>query len=251
VTSPPVVAVVTTCFNQADYVHNTLEAVQRQRTAAKLYHIVCDDGSTDGSLGLLRAWESEHENVRVLSVTNRGVAGAFNACLIALPADVEYVATIAADDWFEDNFVEECLAAMWDDVHMVVPAMRRVVEPGLDNNTRRGVLVDEMPRVRHPTFEQVWAWDMTYAYGVAMFRREVLVEAGGFHPSVGGDNDWDMWVDLVRRGYRFGYAEKTRFYYLYVPGSGCRSKTPEDWNRHRLEMARHHRMSSLPGPEWG
>jgi glycosyltransferase involved in cell wall biosynthesis len=243
--------VITTCYNQADYVHNTLEAVQSQKTTARVYHIVADDGSTDGSSSILDQWADEHPNVRVLHLTNRGVAGAFNACLIALPADVEYVVTLSADDWFEPNFIHECLKAMKPEVDMVVPAMRRIIEPGLDNNRLRGVIATEMPKVENPTFEQIWAWDITYAYGVAMFRRKALEEAGGFHPRVGGDNDWDMWIDLVRRGYRFGYTDKTCFYYLYVPYSGCRNKTPEDWNAHRLEMARHHRMATLPGPEWG
>ena len=243
------VAVITTCYNQADYLHNTLEAVERQQTDEIIYHIICDDGSTDGSLDVLREWEFSHDNVRVLSVTNRGVAEAFNACLIALPPDVEYVVTIYADDWFEDNFVAECLRVMGDGADMVVPAMRRVIEPGLDGNSRRGVMVTETPKIRQPTFEQVWEWATTYAYGVAMFRRRVLVEAGGFHPHVGGDNDWDMWCDLSRRGYLFGYAEATCFYYLYVPGSSCRTKTPEEWNAHRLEMARHFHMNTLPGPD--
>lgn len=246
-----VVAVITTCYNQADYVHNTLQAVQRQRTDATVYHVAADDGSSDQSPQILDAWAADHPNVRVLHLTNRGVASAFNACLLALPADVDYVVTIAADDWFEDNFIQECLIAMTDDVSAVVPAMRRVVEPGLDNEKARGVLHTEMPDVRDPAFEQIWGWQITYAYGVAMFRRAALVEAGGFHPHVGGDCDWDMWCDLTRRGHKLGYTDQTCFYYLYRPGSGCRTKTPDAWNLHRLEMARHFRMGSLPGPEWG
>ena len=74
--------------------------------------------------------------------------------------------------------------------------------------------------------------------------------AGGFHPHVGGDCDWDMWIDLAIRGYRFAYTDNTCYYYLYRPGSNTRNKTPKIWDEHRLEMRRHFRRLTLPGPEF-
>lgn len=238
------VAVVSTCFNQVDLIEQAIQSVADQVTTAKVSHIVVDDGSTDGSLELLRDCETRFDNLRVLSVTNRGMAGAFNAGLMALPDEVEYVVILAGDDWLETNFVLECLAAMTPDTQMVCPAMRRVMYPGHDH------LKLEVPRRLNPTLAQVWEWKTTYAWAVALFRREVLVEAGGFHPHVGGDCDWDMWVDLVARGYRLAYTDKTWFYYRYVATSMNRTKTREEWDGARDEMRRHHRMGTLPGPEF-
>jgi glycosyltransferase involved in cell wall biosynthesis len=247
---PPVVAVVTTCYNQADLIEQVLLSVAGQVTSAKVLHVVVDDGSSDGSLEILRDYESRFEHLRVLSITNRGMAGAFNAGLMALPGDVEYVVIIAGDDWLEDTFVEECLRALTPETHMVCTSMRRVIEPGVGGYKARGVIRSEIPEVRSPTVEQLWEWETTYAWGCALFRREVLVEAGGFHPGVGGDCDWDLWIDLHVRGYQLAYTEKTCFYYLYNPNSMNRSKTAQEWDAARLEMRRHHRRLTLPGPEF-
>lgn len=239
-----VVAVISTCFNQADLIGDCVESVARQDTSAAVHHVVCDDGSEDGSLAVLRGYEARLPNLRVLSVTNRGMAAAFNACMMALPAEAEFVVLIGGDDWLSDNFISACLAAITPETDMVVPAMRRVDYPGHLRGQR------EMPLQQNPTFEQVWAWEMTWAWGVSFYRRHVIVEAGGWHPAVGGDCDWDMWVDLVRRGHRFAYAPEACFFYRYVPTSMNRTKTREQWDAARREMQRHFQMPTLPGPEF-
>lgn len=243
-TSEAVVAVITTCYDQEEYIGRTMESVIAQNTDAKVYHVICDDGSTDNSLAVLRDWEARYPHIRVLSVTNRNMAGAFNACMMALPNEVEFVVLIAGDDWLHPDFVEECLSALTPDTHMVVPAMKRVDYPGHRQFER------EMPRRDNPTLDEVWEWETTYAWGVALYRRSVLVEAGGWHPLTGGDCDWDMWIDLVARGYRFAYAPAACFFYRYVANSMNRTKTKQIWDDTRREMQRHHRRNTLPGPEF-
>jgi len=238
------VAVITTCFNQADIVGDTIQSVLDQKTPARVHHVICDDGSTDDSLNILREHEARLPKLRVLSVTNRGMAAAFNACMMALPPKADYIVLIGGDDWLSDNFVHECLKALTPDTDMVVPAMRRVHYPGHQEFAR------EMPPGRNPTFQQVWEWKTTWAWGVSMYRRSVVVEAGGWHPLVGGDCDWDMWIDLVRRGHKFAYAPKACFFYRYVASSMNRSKTKKDWDDARAEMRRHFRQSTMPGPEF-
>jgi glycosyltransferase involved in cell wall biosynthesis len=248
--SAAVVAVVTTCYNQVEFIEKAIQSVADQVTSAKVSQIVVDDGSTDGSLELLRDCEARFDHLRVLSITNRGMAGAFNAGLMALPEDVEYVVIIAGDDWLDGNYVKECLAALTPDVDMVCSAMRRVTQAGVGGYANSRVTPSQSLGPDSPTFEQMWTWDRTYAWGCSLFRREVLIESGGFHPHVGGDCDWDLWVDLIARGYRLAFTDKTCFFYRYSPDSMNRSKTAAHWNAARAEMRRHHHGSTLPGPEF-
>lgn len=238
------VAVITTCYNQADLVPMVVQSVLDQKTPARVYHVICDDGSTDNSLEVLRKYESYLPKLKVLSVTNRGMAAAFNACMMAIPQQAEYVVLIGGDDWLSDNFVHECLLALTPETDMVVPAMKRVDYPGHQQ------FDEEMPPRRNPTLEEIWEWKVTYAWGVSLYRRSAIVEAGGWHPHVGGDCDWDMWIDLVGRGHKFAYAPNACFFYRYVATSMNRTKTKRDWDDARREMQRHFRRDTLPGPEF-
>lgn len=244
----PVVTVIVTCFNQEDVIGQAVRSVLDQNPGdsnAEIYCVVCDDGSTDDSPAVLQKYADENpERVRIVTVTNRHLAGAFNAALLAVPADTEFVVTLGGDDWLADNFVVECLAALGD-ADTVVPLMIHYGKPHHKYDEKL------MVKKLHPTLEQIWDWDVTYAYAVALWRRSVLIEVGGFHPFVGGNADWDMWIDFVAHGYKFAYTDKTWFYYRYSADSMNHRQTREGWDRQRHEMRRHHRRTGrLPGPEW-
>lgn len=241
-------AVTITCYNQEDTIGDAVRSVLAQNSGqlnAKVYAVICDDGSVDNSSAILQEFADEYpDRVRVVTVTNRGVAAALNAALMAAPADADYIVTLGGDDWIADNFVDECLQAIGD-ADAVVPLMIHYGNPHHAYDVK--VKVKDL----HPTFDQMWAWETTYAYGVALFRRDMLIEAGGFHPGVGGNCDWDMWVDFAARGKTLAYTDETWFYYRYSANGQNRSRTKEQWDEERREMRRHHRrVGALPGPEW-
>jgi glycosyltransferase involved in cell wall biosynthesis len=243
------VTVITTCYNQEDVISDAIKSVLTQETGdiyAKVYNVICDDGSTDNSPAILQEFAQRYpEKIKVVTVTNRHVAAAFNAALLAVPPETEFVVILGGDDWLADNFVGECLNVIGD-ADAVVPLMVHYGNPHHEYDKKLAV------KEQHPTLEQIWAWDKTYAYGVAMFRRSFLIEVGGFHPVVGGNCDWDMWIDFAARGKKFAYTDKTWFYYRYSKNSMNRRRTKEEWDAHRKEMRRHHmRTGKLPGPEWG
>jgi hypothetical protein len=159
------------------------------------------------------------------------------------PPDVEYVVPLCGDDWLAPNFVEACLAAFTDELTAVIPGKRRV-----------GFVPDrglELVPQSQPTVDEVWAWDPPRMWTTAMFRKQALLETGGFHTAALGEEDWDMWIDLTIRGHKFGFTDKTWFYYRYVPGGLTDTKTGAEWDEHRQEIMRHHKRDTLPGPEFG
>jgi len=237
------VAVISTCYNQADLIGDAVESVINQ-TVPGVYHIIADDGSTDSSPTVLRQWEVAHDHITVIQCTNRNPAGAFNAALLNVPPDATFIVTLCGDDWLAPNFVEECLAAFHDNLDVVIPGIRRVGSPDFDEGLR---LVPQ----HQPTVEEVWAWNPPRMWTTAMFRKAALLETGGFHTAALGEEDWDMWIDLTIRGRRFGFTNKTWFYYRYIPGGLTDVKTREEWDAHRREIMRHHKRDTLPGPEFG
>lgn len=87
-------------YNAENYLTECLQSLCRQDIGN--YEIICvNDGSTDGSLGILRRFAAEHDQIVVIDRENGGVASARNAGLDA--ARGEYIWFIDADDLILEN----------------------------------------------------------------------------------------------------------------------------------------------------
>lgn len=95
----PLVSVIVPTFNGATFVRATLESVFAQ-DYRPIEVIVCDDGSSDGTLAILAEYESR---IRLVRQTNRGVAAARNSA--AAIARGELLAFLDHDDLWEPNML--------------------------------------------------------------------------------------------------------------------------------------------------
>ena len=114
----PRFSVIIPLYNKAPYVRHALESVFAQ-TYKDFECIVVDDGSTDGSLDIVRAINEEMSRgkslneplslndgrFKIFSQANAGVAAARNNGVAASKG--EYVCFLDADDWWEADFLEE------------------------------------------------------------------------------------------------------------------------------------------------
>lgn len=201
-----------------------------EQTVQPLEIIVVDDGS-DNEIILV------DKKIRIVRVTNRGLPAARNTGLMLakgtafLPLD--------ADDWIEPTYIEKTLPKLGNaDVVLVGLQEHGDVRksnymPGYDRN------------VEGVTEEILWQYNRFFY--CALFRTELLREIGGYHPAMagwpgvhGGYEDWDVWIDLRRRGARFEQVNEILLNYnTQGPGMLTRAET----NRQVLidEMKRHHR----------
>ena len=89
-------------YNTEAYLDECLGSMLKQDIPAEDYEIICvNDGSTDGSLRLLRRYEEKYPNVVVIDQENSGVCQARNAGLAA--ARGEYIWYFDADDYVAAN----------------------------------------------------------------------------------------------------------------------------------------------------
>lgn len=105
---PPAVTVVVPVHNVAPYLHACLDSVLGQ-SLPDLEVIGVDDGSTDGSPGILREYAARDGRLAVLTQENRGPAAARNAGLDR--ARGRYVYFLDADDALADQALPVMLAA--------------------------------------------------------------------------------------------------------------------------------------------
>lgn len=91
-------------YNVEKYLPECLDSLLDQDIPHEDYEIICiNDGSTDGSLGILREYGAKYANIRVIDQVNSGVASARNAGLDA--AQGEYIWFIDSDDFIRRGFL--------------------------------------------------------------------------------------------------------------------------------------------------
>ncbi len=178
------VAIVIPCYNDQRFLPQALAAVGAEEATEV---VVVDDGSDDPeTLRLLDTLATTQ--VRVLHQRNAGPAAARMAGVAATGAP--YVLPLDADDLLGPGSVAALADALdahpdagvaWGDLELFRPSGARLFDRG--------------PDALDP-------WLITYVNELplsALFRREVLMQAGGYQLRDGYE-DWDLWMALAERG---------------------------------------------------
>ena len=99
------ISIITVCLNAANFIEQTISSVLSQ-SYPNLEYIIIDGGSTDGTVEIIRKYESDLMYWH--SKPDRGLAHAFNLGLSQ--AHGEWILYLNADDYFSDPQVVESMA---------------------------------------------------------------------------------------------------------------------------------------------
>ena len=202
----PRVALLVACHNDGPTLVETVASL-RAEPAAEL--VIVDDGSNDEqTLAVLAVLEGE--GVLVLYQANAGPASAWMAGLGATSAP--YVMPFSSDD-------------------ILVSGATAELADALDGDPDAAVAWGDMQSFGAataylPSAPALCPWHVTYVNsrpGIALFRRDRLLEAGGWQLRTGIE-DWDLWMRLAARGYRGVHIRRTTFYYRRDAGGRFRGR---------------------------
>jgi glycosyltransferase involved in cell wall biosynthesis len=219
------------CFGQADFLDACLDSVAAQ-TLPPIEVLVIDDGNPDLSVRdvVNRRTYDFPCSLRCVSITNRGLASARNTGLMLargkgfLPLD--------ADDTIRPDYLQKT----WPLLHSHDVVLTGLQEVGARNG------------VYNPGFDMEWQdveeghlWAMNRFFYCSLFRTASLREVGGYNPQMRwGWEDFDVWVDFMRRGYRFNACLEPLFVYR-TTDDGMMARCARDHREELLaEMRRHH-----------
>ena len=99
------VSVVVPAYNAEKTIENTLEKILGGYNNVEV--IVVNDGSTDNTENIVKSFIKRDNRVKLVSQVNSGVGVA--RCRGIKESSGNYIAFCDADDWFEDNFLQEHL----------------------------------------------------------------------------------------------------------------------------------------------
>lgn len=100
------VQIIVPVYNVEKYLEECLNSIINQNTKYKFCIVAVNDGSTDGSMEILKKYE-KFSNFKIINQENRGLSGARNAALKKIDAD--YVMFVDSDDFLYDGALEALL----------------------------------------------------------------------------------------------------------------------------------------------
>ncbi|HET9753212.1 MAG TPA: glycosyltransferase, partial [Myxococcales bacterium] len=201
------VSVVVPSYNEESVIVRTVESLLAQEPP--VLEVVCvDDGSKDRTLAVLHQAFDGDARVRILGKPNGGKASALN--LGFAEARGEVVVALDSDTLFAADTVLRLTAPFADPRVAAVAGNAKV-----GNRVNRLTRWQALEYVTAQNLERR-AWDLAGAVpvvpgAVGAWRREAVLEAGGFHEDTLAE-DTDLTLRLIARGLRVVYAEHALAY---------------------------------------
>jgi glycosyltransferase EpsE len=182
----PLVSVIMATYNCAATADEAIRSIVEQ-TYSSWELIVCDDGSTDDTLGVLRLWQEQLGSRMTLlsNNTNMRLQYSLNRCLRA--ARGTFIARMDGDDVSHPTRLERQVQALECEpsLSLVGTHMQRFSHAGL---------ADVVRTPTHPT-RRTLLTQVPFAHATILARRDVFARLGGYDESSGVNRveDIDLW----------------------------------------------------------
>ena len=194
-------SVIVPAYNREQYIGSALRSLLRQRDEADIDIVVVDDGSTDGTVHLVRELMRDNPSIRLFSQAHMGVAAARNTGLRHVLPETELISFLDSDDisppgrfntdlryFYSDRSVE--LTYSW--LLQADAFDEETLEPaaGCDQKIYRGVQL-----------------------GAGIFRRQFIEAIKGFDTGFVQSEDTDFLFRVFERNPRYILPETISVYY--------------------------------------
>lgn len=232
------VSVLIPCYNVADYVADAVRCAVDQTYAP--HEILClDDGSTDGTWGVLQALEREHGGlVRASRGPNRGAPAARNALLEA--SEGSLIQFLDADDLIRPTKLER-------QVEIITCEHADVVA-----GSYRRQLLDGSARTLRVRTTNTWTSLLAGRLGITssnLWRRSALKACGGWNTAWGSSQEYELLFRLLQQGARVAFDEELLTTVRNREGSISNFEDPatrERYLRLRADIIDHLRAAGRP-----
>ena len=203
--------------NMEEYLPRAIESIKAQTVKVDEI-IVADDGSTDGTFEMAK-WHGADEIIRNPNVDEPwGICGGRNIAFERATGD--FILPLDADDWIDSRFVEKTLSAMSPDVGISSTWF-------IYHEEQEGQIMVGGPQ----TYDtELQANNIPVC---SLVRSEAVRQAGPWDHNLRGWEDWDMWLRILRLGWKHAVVPEALFHYR-LHNSGMNAWANQEENKQKL-----------------
>lgn len=203
-------SIVIPAYNGQKWIRAAVESAMAQIYTAsdglpEMYEVIVrDDGSSDGTWEELEKIQAELRNTRLRIVRGEHLGGIGESFQAAFDlADSEFVCIMGQDDLIDRDYLQRVMAkfAGAPSASMVACHPRFIDDDGKPyTNPADGRLHIPKPKNRSRDEWLALFRHVNNYFGINTYRRQAVIDAGGFDPEAGWLLDWDLYTRLVKAG---------------------------------------------------
>jgi glycosyltransferase involved in cell wall biosynthesis len=204
----PLVSVLIPLYNKVDYFKETLQSVLNQ-TYPNIEIIIVDDGSTDGSLDLVKKYLSE--KIIIFEQKNKGASAARNKAFELSKGD--YIQYLDADDILDKSKIEEQVKVLAKHPNCLTIAQGYemvIMKDGQKKMTQRKRLTKDYSDHKTFIFDEILEAALVHSW---LIPRYFIEKAGGWNEDISIFDDRDFYLRLVPLAVGIIFSDKAVCYY--------------------------------------
>lgn len=213
------ISIIVPCYNQAQYLPESLQSVLEQ-THENWECIIVNDGSPDNTDEIARNWIEKDTRFKYLEKENGGLSSARNFGINK--AEGEWILPLDADDKISNNFLTEAVSIIQNNpsVKLIYPTVWLFGEE------------NRIWRIKDYSYDAIIWYNMLVCS--SMFKKEDFLKTKGYNESMKkGWEDWDFWLSFLKRDDLVIKLRSSFFYYRVKHTSMItelmKDKTPLYW----------------------
>lgn len=242
----PAISVAMSVYNGERFLAEAIDSVLTQ-TFGDFEFLILDDGSRDGTRGILEAYAARDSRVLPIFRENRGLIASLNQLLAAARAPL--IARMDADD----ICLPERFAAQ--QAFLAANPQYGVVGCNCDDIDEDGdpwpVDSPPYPETHTAFLAAIEADRPLLCHPSVMYRRDIVLSVGGYHPAFRHCEDLDLWLRLASVTQLGSLPEIFTRYRHYGDQVSSRHATEQQIGAAVAKFAYHHRRAGLLDPTEG
>lgn len=201
--SSPKATIVIPCYNQGQYLDESIDSVLKQTYKDHEIIVVNDASTEEKTIEILEKAKVKYPTVKLINhLKNRGLSAARNTGVEA--AKGEYIACLDADDKYDPTFLEKMVKILENDQKREIG----VVTPWVKNFEANNNIWETSD------YDPIAILSHNMLAVASIFRKEAWKAYGGYKENMkGGFEDWDFWIGLTEKGYSWKLVPEPLLYY--------------------------------------